>query len=146
MRKKNTNYPFSRFFTIYWQHLQLIHNTHPIDSLYTVESVKDTVPVIERILEQKMQDSGKYFACFVLSVSFLWHSFQLITSVHVLVPSYGHQTAKGVCGSQRESFVLDEICKKKIKFAAFSPLVLKSIIFEKKKICTEERNTSALSI
>ena len=37
---------------------------HPIDSLYTVESVKDTVPVIEHIFRQKMQDSVKYFAYF----------------------------------------------------------------------------------
>ena len=37
---------------------------HPIDSLYTVESVKDTVPVIEHIFGAKMQGSGKYFACF----------------------------------------------------------------------------------
>ena len=49
---------------------------------------------------------------FVLLVSFLWHSFQLITLVHVLVSSYGAQSAKGVCGSIREAFVLDEICKK----------------------------------
>ena len=28
---------------------------HPIDSLYTVESVKDTVPVIEHILGQKCE-------------------------------------------------------------------------------------------
>ena len=49
---------------------------------------------------------------FVLSVSFLWHSVQLITLVHVLVSSYGHQTAKSVCGSTREAFVLDEICEK----------------------------------
>ena len=51
---------------------------------------------------------------FVLSVLFLCHSFQLITLVHVLVSSYiyGHQTAKGVCGSIREAFVLDESCKK----------------------------------
>ena len=41
-----------------------IHIFHPIDSLYTVESVKDTVPVIEHIFGAKMQDSGKYFACF----------------------------------------------------------------------------------
>ena len=30
-----------------------IYNVHPIDSLYTVESVKDTVPVIERIFWAK---------------------------------------------------------------------------------------------
>ena len=29
-------------------------NLHPIDSLYTVESVKDIVPVIEHILGQNM--------------------------------------------------------------------------------------------
>ena len=49
---------------------------------------------------------------FVLSVLFLCHSFQLITLVHVLVSSYGHQTAKGVRGSIREAFILDESCKK----------------------------------
>ena len=30
-----------------------LFSTHPIDSLYTVESVKDTVPVIERIFGTK---------------------------------------------------------------------------------------------
>ena len=63
---------------------------------------------------------------------FLCHSFQLITSVHVVVSSYGRQTAKGVRGSERESFVLDESCKK-FKVAAFSHLVLKSNNFEKIK-------------
>ena len=60
-----------------------------------------------------MRDSGKYFACFrvYLSVSFLWHSFQLIFLVHVLVSSFDHQTANGVCGSIREAFVLDEMCE-----------------------------------
>ena len=49
---------------------------HPIDSLYTVKSVKGTVPVIERIFRWKMRDSGKYFACFcVISfVSVAWFS------------------------------------------------------------------------
>ena len=42
----------------------LVWDMHPIDSLYTVESVKDTVPVIEHIFGQKIHDSGKYFACF----------------------------------------------------------------------------------
>ena len=74
---------------------------------------------------------------FVLSVLFLCHSFPLITLVHVLVSSYGRQTAKGVCGSIREAFILDEICKK-VKFAAFFPLVLKSNIFEKIKYAQEK--------
>ena len=73
---------------------------------------------------------------FVLSVLFLCHSFQLITLVHVLMSSYGHQTAKGVCGSIQEAFVLDKSCKK-IKFVAFYPLVLKSNIFEKIKYAQE---------
>ena len=42
----------------------LVHNLHPLDSLYTMQSVKDTVPVIEHIFGQKMRDSGKNFACF----------------------------------------------------------------------------------
>ena len=82
---------------------KMLHS-HPIDSLYTVESGKDTVPVVEHIFGQKMRDSGKYFACFCLS-------FQLITLVHVLVSSYGRQTAKGGGGSIRKAFVLDESCK-----------------------------------
>ena len=45
---------------------------------------------------------------FMLSVLFLCHSFQLITSVHVLVSSYGRQTAKDVRGSIQEAFVLDK--------------------------------------
>ena len=45
---------------------------------------------------------------FMLSVLFLYHSFQLITSVHVLVSSYGRQTAKDVRGSIQEAFVLDK--------------------------------------
>ena len=45
---------------------------------------------------------------FVLSILSLCHSFQLITSVHVLVSSYGLQTAKGVRGSIQEAFVLDK--------------------------------------
>ena len=45
---------------------------------------------------------------------------------------YGRQTAKGVRGSIREAFVLDESCKKSL-VAAFSPLVLKSNMFEKIK-------------
>ena len=49
---------------------------------------------------------------FVLSVLVLCHSFQLITLVHVLVSSYGHQTAKGVRGDIREACILDESCKK----------------------------------
>ena len=81
----------------------------PIDSLYTVESVKYTVPVTERIFRQKIRDSGKNFACFRVMFFFLCHSFQLITLVHVLC----HQTAKCVCGSIREAFVLDESCKEK---------------------------------
>ena len=86
-----------------------IKQYHPIDSLYTVESVKDTVPVTEHIFGQKMQDSGKYFACFRVIRLFLCRSFQLITlvHVHVLVSSYGRQTAKGVRRSIREAFVLD---------------------------------------
>ena len=47
---------------------------HPIDSLYIVESVKGTVPVIERIFWQKMRDSGKCFACFRVISLFLCHS------------------------------------------------------------------------
>ena len=43
---------------------------HPIDSLYTVESAKDTVPVIEHNFVGKMLDSGKYFACFCV-ISFV---------------------------------------------------------------------------
>ena len=69
---------------------------------------------------------------FVLSVLFLCHSFQLITSVHVLVSSYGRQTAKGVRGSIQEAFVLIRVVKM-LKIAAFSPLVLLSNIFEKIK-------------
>ena len=69
---------------------------------------------------------------FVLSVLFLCHSFQLITSVHVLVSSYGRQTAKGVRGSIREAFVLTRVLKL-LKVAAFSHLVLKSNNFEKIK-------------
>ena len=52
--------------------------------------------------------------------------------------SYGHQTAKGVCGNIREAFILDESCKIKKKFAAFSPLVLKSNMFEKIKYAQEK--------
>ena len=48
---------------------------------------------------------------FVLSVLFLCHSFQLITLVHVLVSSYGRQSAIDVRGSIREAFVLDDSCK-----------------------------------
>ena len=48
---------------------------------------------------------------FGLSVLFLCHSFQLITSVHVLVLSYGRQTANGVRVSIQEAFVLDKNCK-----------------------------------
>ena len=36
-----------------WQIIFDPYINHPIDSLYTVESVKDTVPVIERILGAK---------------------------------------------------------------------------------------------
>ena len=39
---------------IYAQTMLITLLTHPIDSLYTVESVKDTVPVIKHILGQKM--------------------------------------------------------------------------------------------
>ena len=84
-----------------------LYGYHPIDSLYTVESVKDTVPVFEHVFGQKMQDSGKYFVCFRVIRLFLCHSFQLVTLVHVLVSSYGRQTAKGVLRIIRETFVLD---------------------------------------
>ena len=49
---------------------------------------------------------------FVLTVLFLCHTFHLITLVHVLVSSYGRQTAKGVRGSILEAFILDESCGK----------------------------------
>ena len=73
---------------------------------------------------------------FVLSVLFVCHRFQLITLVHILMSSYGRQTA-AVRGSIREAFVLDEGCKT-FKVAAFSPLVLKSNIFEKTKYAQEK--------
>ena len=74
--------------------------------------MKDTVPVIERIFGKRCEIVVRILHVFVLSVLFLCHSFQLITLVHVLLSSYGHQTAKGACGSIREAFVLDESCKK----------------------------------
>ena len=42
------------------------HDHHPLDSLYTIESVIDKVPVIECILGPKLRDSGKYFSCFLV--------------------------------------------------------------------------------
>ena len=48
---------------------------------------------------------------FVLSFLFLCNSFQLIALVHVLVSSYGRQTAKGVRRGIRKAHVLDESCK-----------------------------------
>ena len=71
-----------------------MNKCHPIDSLYTVESVKDTVPVIERIFGTKLCEiMVNILHIFVLAVLFLCHCFQLITLVHVLVLSYGRQTA-----------------------------------------------------
>ena len=55
-------------------------NHHPIDSLYTIESVIETVPVIEHILGQKLPDSGKYFACFLV-IRFL--SVQYFSADHI---------------------------------------------------------------
>ena len=74
--------------------------------------MKDTVPVIEHIFgAKKCKIVVSILHDFVLSVVFLCHSFQLITSVHVLVSSYGRQTAKSVRGSIQEAFVLDKSCK-----------------------------------
>ena len=58
--------------------------------------------------------------------------FQLITSVHVLVSSYGRQTAKGVRGSLWGHSFWTRVVKL-LKVAAFSHLVLKSNNFEKIK-------------
>ena len=72
------------------------------------------------------------------TVLFLCHNFHLITLVHVLVSSYDHQTAKGVCESIREAFFFWMRVVKKIKFAAFYSLDLKSNIFEKIKYAQEK--------
>ena len=74
--------------------------------------MKDTVPVIEHIFgAKKCKIMVSILHVFVLSVLFLCHIFQLITSVHVLVSSYGRQTAIGVRGSIQEALVLDKSCK-----------------------------------
>ena len=92
---------------------------HPIYSLYTVESVKGTVPVIERNFGQKLRDSDKYFACFLVIRLHSVHYFsvdRLETCSSVIL---GQRTVKGVRGSTRKAFVLDDSCIKSLKSVFF---------------------------
>ena len=90
------------------------------------ESVIETVLVaivIERIFGQKLRDSGKYFACFLVIrfFSIFFHIYQLITLAQIIASSYDGQTQKVFVGTYgMQSFWMN---KNKCKVAVFSPLV-----------------------